>query len=64
MGSPVDDALTSIRRGCPFWAPEMRLLRLLPYLEVHGEELRSRLLALPAEERELCGVNLVRVVWR
>ncbi len=55
----VSAALTVIRRSSLYWAPEVRVRKLLDYLEAYGEPLETLLRAMPDDEREACGIDHV-----
>lgn len=53
-----------IRRSSTYWAPEISLSKILDYLSAYGSPLYRAIKALPADEREACGVDLVRQISR
>jgi hypothetical protein len=59
--SSIDDVVRLIKRDCPFWAPEVRVHCLLPYLHSYGDPLYDALMALSEDERKGCGVDEIVV---
>jgi hypothetical protein len=57
----VDEIVRLIKRDCPFWAPEVRVHKLLPYLQLHGDPLYYALKLLSDDERNGCGIDEVVV---
>lgn len=53
-------AVESVRRSAPYWAPEIRATKILECLAAHGPHLLAALRSLPADEREACGIDLIR----
>lgn len=60
----LDRIVAHIRESCRYWASELRVHQLLPYLQVHGDPLYAALMALPDEERKACGVDEVQTKER
>lgn len=56
----VTEMVALVRRDCVFWAPEVRAGKVLDWLEVGGMQLYKALRSLPDNEREACGVDLVK----
>lgn len=63
-GPSVDEIVRLILRDCPFWAPETRTRKLLPYLQSYGDPLFDALKALSDDERKGCGVDEIVVTKR
>jgi hypothetical protein len=63
-GPSIDEVVRLIKRDSPFWAPEVRVHNLLPYLHSYGDPLYDALMALPDDERKGCGVNEIVVTNR
>lgn len=63
-GPTIPDIVTEIQRDALYWAPELRVNKLLAYLDAYGAPLYEALMALPAEDREVCGVDKIRRVSR
>jgi hypothetical protein len=59
-GELVESIVKEVLRDCPFWAPEIRLLKLADYLNANPG-LYEALKALPDEDREACGVDEIVV---
>lgn len=60
----IEEIVRLIKRDCPFWAPEVRVHNLLPYLQTYGDPLYEALMALSEDERKGCGVDKVVVKRR
>lgn len=57
----IDDVVRLIKHDCPFWAPEIRIHNLLPYLQTYGDPLYNALKLLSDDERKGCGVDEIVV---
>lgn len=58
----IQQILAEIRYNCPYWAPEVRSLKLIDYLRKYGQPLENALRALPKQEQEELGVTGLR--WK
>lgn len=60
LDDPLKHVVTSIIHSASNGAPEFRAAKLVPHLLAHGRVLELRLLSLPVDEQELCGLVAFR----